>query len=218
MVPPVLTWNALFLAAALVAAAYLIGSIPTAYLVVRRRRGQDIRRLGDGNSGAENVGHVLGLKAGVSVAALDTAKGLAVILLARLLAPDYYQGLAMLAGVAAVIGHSWPLYLRGPGGRGAATAVGVLLGMTPLTAGPVLLPALGIAYLSRSVTRGLATFFIGNAALAGVFGYYHLFSYPWSLVGYVIILPVLVGIIHYLSTRRKRPAAASTVSAANERK
>lgn len=224
MVQSLLTWNALLLIAAVAAAAYLIGSIPTAYLVVRRRRGQDIRRLGDGNVGAENAGRILGLKTGILVAVIDIAKGLAVvlavILLARgpatggpagppassVLAPeDYRQGLAMLAGTAAVIGHSWPLYLRGPGGRGAATAVGVLLGLIPHAAGPVLLPGLAVTFLTRSTTWGLATFFTGSVALAGVFGYYRWFDYSGLTAAYAGALPALVGLIHYRSVRRAGP-------------
>ncbi len=217
-----LTGNTLLLVAVVVAAAYLIGSIPTAYLVVRRRRGQDIRRLGDGNVGAENAGRILGLKTGVLVAVIDIAKGLAVVLLAQglamggpteppsassILAPeDYRQALAMLAGTAAVIGHSWPLYLRGPGGRGAATAVGALLGLIPHAAGPVLLPGLAVTLLTRSTTWGLATFFIGSVALAGVFGYYRLFDYSWLPAAYAGALPALVGLIHCRSVRRAGPA------------
>ncbi len=219
----VLTGNALLLAAAVVAAAYLIGSTPTAYLVVRWRRGQDIRRLGDGNVGAENAGRILGLKTGVLVAVIDIAKGLAVVLLARGLAmggpteppaspilailtpEDYRQSLAMLAGTAAVIGHSWPLYLRGPGGRGAATALGALLGLIPHAAGPVLLPGLAVTFLTRSTTWGLATFFIGGVALAGVFGYYRLFDYSWLPAAYAGALPALVGLIHYRSVCRAGP-------------
>ena len=92
MAPLALTWEAVAFTAVVTLAAYLIGSIPTAYLVVRRRRGQDIRQLGDGNAGAENVARILGRKAGVIVALIDLSKGLVVILLVRGLAA------AMLAG------------------------------------------------------------------------------------------------------------------------
>ena len=233
MAPLALTWETAAFTAVVTLAAYLIGSIPTAYLVVRRRRGQDIRRLGDGNAGAENVARILGRKAGVIVALIDLSKGLVVILLVRGLAalaggdfpvypaiPDiqalpandfptlegYRLAAAMLAGAAAVIGHGWPVYLRGPGGRGAATAAGVMLGMAPISAWPVVIPALGAMYLTRSTTLGAGLFFIGAIALATAFSYYHLFAYTYPLAAYAVALPMLVGIIHCISLRR-RPAA-----------
>ena len=235
MAPLALTWEAAAFTAVVTLAAYLIGSIPTAYLVVRRRRGQDIRRLGDGNAGAENVARVLGRKAGIIVALIDLSKGLVVILLVRGLAalvggdfpfspagPDIQAlpandfpalegcrlAAAMLAGAAAVIGHGWPVYLRGPGGRGAATAAGVMLGMAPISAWPVVIPALGAMYLTRSTTVGAGLFFIGAIALATAFSYYHLFAYTYPLAAYAVALPTLVGIIHCISLRRRPTASA----------
>ena len=235
MAPLALTWETAAFTAVVTLAAYLIGSIPTAYLVVRRRRGQDIRRLGDGNAGAENVARILGRKAGVIVALIDLSKGLVVILLVRGLAalaggdfpvspagPDiqtlpandfpalegYRLAAAMLAGAAAVIGHGWLLYLRGPGGRGAATAAGVMLGIAPISAWPVVIPAFGAMYLTRSTTLGAGIFFIGAIALATAFSYYHLFAYTYPLAAYAVALPMLVGIIHFISLRR-RPAASA---------
>ena len=235
MAPLALTWETAAFTAVVTLAAYLIGSIPTAYLVVRQRRGQDIRRLGDGNAGAENVARILGRKAGVIVALIDLSKGLVVILLVRGLAalvggdfpvspagPDihalpandfqalegYRLAAAMLAGAAAVIGHGWPVYLRGPGGRGAATAAGVMLGIAPISAWPAVIPALGAMYLTRSTTVGAGLFFIGAIALATAFSYYHLFAYTYPLAAYAVALPMLVGIIHCISLRRRPTASA----------
>ena len=221
MVQPDSTWNPLLLAAAIGLAAYLIGSISPAYLVVRRLRGQDIRRLGDGNAGAENVARVAGLKAGILVAALDIAKGLLVVLLARALTPEdstlfspaplltdesYRLSVMLLAGVAVVLGHSWPLYLKGTGGRGAAAGVGVLFGLVPLASLLVLLPAVGLMWLTRSSTWGLAFFFIGAAVATGGLGQLGLFGYSWLLAPYAVAVPALVGAIHWLSLRRGRTA------------
>ena len=114
----------------------------------------------------------------------------------------------MLAGAAAVIGHGWPVYLRGPGGRGAATAAGVMLGMAPISVWLVVIPAFGALYLTRSTTVGAGLFFIGAIALATAFSYYHLFAYTYSLAAYAVALPMLVGIIHFISLRR-RPAASA---------
>ena len=235
MAPLALTWEAVAFTAVVTLAAYLIGSIPTAYLVVRRRRGQDIRQLGDGNAGAENVARILGRKAGVIVALIDLSKGLVVILLVRGLAalvggdfpvspsiPDiralptidfpalegYRLAAAMLAGAAAVIGHGWPVYLRGPGGRGAATAAGVMLGLAPISVWLVVIPAFGAMYLTRSTTVGAGLFFIGAIALATAFSYYHLFAYTYPLAAYAVALPMLVGIIHCISLRRRPTASA----------
>ena len=201
-------WPHILLAAAVIVAAYLVGSLSAAYLLTRRLRGQDIRTLGDGNAGAENVARVLGLKAGVIVAVLDIGKGLAVAVAARLLTP-YETGTLplypLLAGAAAVIGHSWPVYLKGTGGRGAATAAGALLALAPLMALAVLLPSLAVLAITRSATWCLASFFIGVVVPTGVLAGLGVAGYSWATVGYVVTLPALVAAIHFLSRRRARP-------------
>lgn len=112
-------------AAALLGLGYLSGSIPFGVLITRRARGVDVRSQGSGNIGATNVARVAGKKLGVLVLLLDALKGAAPVLLARLLLP---AALWLHAGVAlcAFLGHVFPVWLRFKGGKGVATALGVL--------------------------------------------------------------------------------------------
>ena len=98
--------------------SYTIGSLPTAYIFTRYILGQDIRDLGDNNSGAANVFRNVGTIAGVAVGAIDIIKGSLVVLLAKFLVND--MGMEMMAGGAALVGHNFPVYLKFRGGRGAA--------------------------------------------------------------------------------------------------
>jgi len=128
-------------AAALITGAYLLGSIPTGALVARAR-GVNLRAIGSGNIGATNVGRALGKRWAVFVLALDAAKGfLPVFLGQRLLtgaaatnrAPAFAAEVAVAAaGLAAIVGHMFTLFLRGRGGKGVATSLGVSLAISPL--------------------------------------------------------------------------------------
>ena len=116
--------------------SYVVGSIPTAYLVVKRLKRVDVRTVGSGNVGATNVTRVAGLGAGAVVFLIDVAKGLvAVLLLARWLAQPAGSSAQLACGLMAVVGHSFPIFLKFRGGKGVATTIGVLLGAMPLVAG-----------------------------------------------------------------------------------
>lgn len=218
MVQPALNLSILFAAMVIIAVGYFVGSLSPSYLLVRRALGQDIRQMGDGNAGAENVSRILGLKPAVLVASIDIFKGLAVVLLARILtsghsveapagsplAGDYFRNMVVLsAGAATVVGHSWSVYLKGRGGRGAATAVGALFGIATLPALLVMLPAFGLMVLHRSTTWGLATFFIGTVFMVAVLGHIGHPGFSWTWVAYVASLPAMVGVIHCLSLKRR---------------
>ena len=205
------------LAISIAGIAYLVGSVSPAYIVVRRRLGRDVRQLGDGNPGSENVGRLIGIKPAIVVAAIDIAKGLVAVALARALSPavfeelannlpihpeGYRQGVMLLAGAAAVVGHRWPAYLKGSGGKGAATATGVLLGIATFPALLVALPAFVLMCFFRSTTWGLASFFIGTVAVAIVLGYYGHFGYSIAWVAWIAAIPALVGLIHMMSARK----------------
>ena len=123
--------------------AYLIGSIPTAFLVAKRVRGIDIREHGSGNIGATNVFRTMGKKWGVLVLAADILKGWAVVFILAPTAgafpeisPAFRQ---LLFGAAAIAGHTWTPWLKLKGGKGIATAAGVLIGIFPLASLFVLL-------------------------------------------------------------------------------
>lgn len=110
--------------------AYLLGSIPFGWLIAKSK-GVDIRKTGSGNIGATNVLRTLGKPAGITCFALDVLKGLLpASLFPRLGALDPQFGI--LFGAAAILGHTFPVFLRFKGGKGVATGAGVLLGVTPL--------------------------------------------------------------------------------------
>ncbi len=119
---------------------YGIGSIPTAYLLVKRLKRVDIRSVGSGNVGATNVSRVAGVKAGLLVFILDAGKGLlAVLLLARWLPLPLSPTTQLACGLCAVLGHDFPVFLRFRGGKGVATTIGIVLGAVPLVGSACLL-------------------------------------------------------------------------------
>jgi len=148
-------------AATLVGIAYLIGSVPVGVIVGRLVAGVDLRRHGSGRTGATNALRTLGARWAVVVFALDVAKGLMAVLLARALydagppgSPDW---VAAAAGVAAIVGHNWSVFIGFGGGRGVATAAGGLLAISPLTLAIVLPVVAAIVWLTRYVSLGSLT-------------------------------------------------------------
>ena len=107
----------------LIIAAYLLGSVPTAYLVAKWRRGIDIRQYGSGNVGASNVSATVSKRWSIPVTVFDIGKGALTVGAAQLLGLGAAQQVTV--GIAAVIGHNWPLFLGFRGGRGMLTTLGV---------------------------------------------------------------------------------------------
>lgn len=118
------------ISAAALAIGYLLGSLPTGLVVVRALTGADIRNAGSGNIGTVNVYRVMGLGASAVVLAVDMLKGAAAVVLAR--AWGLTAGVQVAAGLAAIAGHNWSLFLRFRGGKGIATSFGVLLAISPV--------------------------------------------------------------------------------------
>jgi acyl phosphate:glycerol-3-phosphate acyltransferase len=113
--------------------AYLIGSIPFGYLVVRVKGGGDVRETGSGGTGATNVSRRAGRAAGVITLILDALKGVIAILVAKsLLNTDNTDWLIAAAAIAALLGHIFPVWLAFRGGKGVATGVGIFLALAPL--------------------------------------------------------------------------------------
>jgi glycerol-3-phosphate acyltransferase PlsY len=132
------------------AAAYLIGSLPFGFLLVKHvfTRGEDIRTVGSGGTGATNVTRRAGRLAGLLTYALDLAKGIAaVILMSRVAKGDYVWIGA--AGIAAVLGHIFPIFLRFRGGKGVSTGMGMYLPLAPYS----VVAALAIFILTVGLTR-----------------------------------------------------------------
>lgn len=123
---------------------YLLGSFPTAYIIGKWRKGVDIREVGVGNMGAANVFREIGPWEGILCWAGDVAKGSAAILVAQ--AIHLSQPWVLGAGAAAMLGHSFPLYIGFRGGKGGSTTMGIFLVLTPI---PMLITfaALAIPYI-----------------------------------------------------------------------
>src|SRR3989454_4285104 len=151
---------------AAIIAAYLIGSVPFALLLARRWGAPDLRRVGSGNLGAANVLRASGVTAGVLVAALDVTKGAASVILAARLGENSASLAA--AGLAAIVGHIYPVWLRFRGGKGVATACGVFSVLTPLAIPPALAIFLVTVALTKYISLGslLATIALPPLAYA----------------------------------------------------
>lgn len=145
-------------------AAYVLGSIPFGYLIVRAKKGADVRASGSGATGATNVSRSAGKVAGVLTLLLDAAKGALAVWLARaLVAPDMgINWYVAAAAIVAIVGHCFPVWLGFRGGKGVATGVGVFLGLSPLAlagAGFVfLLVILSTRYVSLGSIAAAAAF------------------------------------------------------------
>lgn len=139
--------------------AYLIGSIPFGYLIVRAGGAGDVRETGSGGTGATNVTRRAGKWAGVATLALDALKGAAAVLLARwLVAPDFGVNAWVAAcAVAVVVGHCFPVWLKFRGGKGVATGLGVFLALAPPTVPLALAAFLLVVWRTRYVSLGSIT-------------------------------------------------------------
>ena len=138
---------------ALLAVAYLLGSIPFGLLLAKIFGGADVRKSGSGNIGATNVARVAGPAAGVLTLLLDAAKGAFAVWLAGRYA-NHSAAAMMLAGVAALFGHCFPIWLGFKGGKGVATALGVFLMLAPFAAVGALVFFFLIVLIWRYVSLG----------------------------------------------------------------
>ncbi len=151
-------------------AGYFLGSCPNGYLV-SRARGIDIRKHGSGNIGATNVLRVLGKKWGYLVFALDALKGFVAVRLAYAIAsalmigPAQRELVGIVAGLACILGHTFPVWLRFRGGKGVATSAGVLLGLMPIAVFSVL----AVWIILFKVTRYVSVASIGASVSLPLF-------------------------------------------------
>lgn len=176
----------IYTAAIAIVCSYLLGSFPTAYIIGRLRKGIDIREVGSRNMGAMNVIYNVGTADGILVIFVDAIKGAAAVFLARWLgAPLEIQ---LVAGAVAIIGHSFPVFLKFRGGRGGATLVGVVIFLMPwlLAIG---LPLFGLILL---ITR-FPTLSYGLALLSAPFVAWLIYD-SIEYVIYSIILLIILGL------------------------
>jgi glycerol-3-phosphate acyltransferase PlsY len=170
----------------LILSAYLLGSIPFSHLITRWRTGLAIREVGEGNVGSRNVWHVTGPGWGALAFALDTLKGLSVFLIGVALSVPLAS--IGLAGIAAVLGHQFSIFLHGQGGKGLATILGVMLGLSPLST------------ISGLALMGLAYLFFRDfnpSVIAGALGIIFLpllFGQPLVISIYALGMGLLAGV------------------------
>ena len=175
---------------------YLLGAIPFGLLIGRWTRGIDLRAYGSHKTGATNALRTLGARAAASVFVLDVAKGVGAVVLARLLfgGDDLTQWAAALAGVAAIVGHNWSVFIGFSGGRGVATSAGALGAMTPWTL-VILVPiVVAVVWRTRYVSLGSITGALGAPLVTAVLAGLGVASVP--AVAYALASGVLVTASH----------------------
>jgi len=178
-----------------VGAAFLVGSVNPA-TIVARLLGRDLAAAGSGNPGATNAGRVLGTRWGVVVGVLDVVKGLVPTVVALHVAGS---AVAYVVGVAAVLGHVWSPFLRGRGGKGVATTLGVILGVLPWFALVMLVVFAAVVAASRWVAGALVTSAAALVVLGlapgprwtGVLG-----GHGWSTTVFAVVLAAVVLVRH----------------------
>ncbi len=175
--------------AAVLGLSYLLGSVPWGYMLLVWRRGLDIREYGSGRTGMSNVLRTAGGKTAGLVFALDLGKGVLAVLLARFIIGDREAEVA--AGLLALIGHNWPVFLQFRGGRGTATGAGGLATMAPIAAvaGTLgfILATLLSRYLSLGSIAGVITSSFSLLALA-LLGLYDSTYTVYGFLGGAIII------------------------------
>jgi len=174
---------------AVLAISYLLGSIPWGYMLLRWRMGVDVREYGSGTTGTTNVLRTGGGGAAAVVLALDVVKGLLAVVLARVIIED--TAAEMAAGLMALVGHNWPVFLQFKGGRGILTGIGGLWIMAPIVAAVAAVSFVLITLVSRYVSLGniLGVFIAAWTMLAlALFGVYSNIYTLYVFVGGGIII------------------------------
>lgn len=196
-------------------AAYLLGSIPTGYLLFRIFRRQDIRSMGSGNIGATNVLRAGGKGLGAATFILDVFKGCAAVWLGGYLASHWMPSIPLrtaeaFAALCAVLGHMFPIWLKFRGGKGVATGFGVFLVISPLAA----LSAIGVFAIVLAITR--------YVSVSSIFGAFSFPIFAWLLVTgarppFFFVAGALVSLLiivkHYPNVRRLIAGTESRIGA-----
>lgn len=203
---------------ALIFGAYLLGSIPTAVWLGKRFYGIDVREFGSGNAGATNTFRVLGKKAGIPVLIIDILKGTSAVLLAYFspfqFESDPFVNLQLALGIAALIGHVFPVFAGFRGGKGVATILGIVICLTPITSALVLIVFLIVLISTRYVSL--------SSIMAGI-------SYPiflnlvlhnenQTLITFSIFVAILLVITHKKNISRLLKKQESRVKLFSESK
>ncbi|MFH1706499.1 MAG: glycerol-3-phosphate 1-O-acyltransferase PlsY [Planctomycetota bacterium] len=184
----------------LAAGSYFIGAVPFS-LIIGKLRGVDIRTEGSGNIGAANVWRTAGAAAGMTAFACDMGKGVLAVLLAHAGSASRPDDLLLIAVIAAVVGHVFPVYLKFKGGKGVATGAGAMLALSPA----VLLSAAGVYIIAFVCSRRTSS--VGSLAgalsfpvfltayylfLPGVYAVFFKITYAYFLVTSILVIAIIV--------------------------
>jgi glycerol-3-phosphate acyltransferase PlsY len=209
-----MTWPGL---AVCIVVAYLIGAIPFSWLFVRVLKGIDLRTVGSGNLGSTNATRVLGVPLGLTIQVLDIFKGWVPVFLAGFLeqpsfyhqAPESRIGIlesgppisfeyaAMMVGLAAILGHMFPVYMKFRGGKGVNTSLGVFLALAP----KAMLAALGVGLVILALTRYVSLCSIAGA-ISFPFAVWLLYPSHPALLVVAVTVGLLIVVMHRSNVRR----------------
>lgn len=200
--------------ALLLIVSYLVGAFPSSIVYGRLFRKVDVRHHGSGNAGGTNAWRVLGWKIGLPVMVTDVVKGvLASLVISRLPVgplPFEYQAIALLCGIAAVIGHVFPIYTKFRGGKGVATAAGMLISNAPLPA----VCALGVfataAFLFGKISLSSILAAVSLPVFVVLIERFTALEYPSLLLGLTIALACFILVTHRTNIRRLLKGEEST--------
>ncbi len=187
---------------------YILGSIPFGLIIVKLVKNVDIRQYGSGNIGATNAFRLLGLSMGIIVALLDISKGFLAVAIAKFFFPEQAV-IILLAGVIAVAGHNWPIFLKFKGGRGVATSVGVLVNLAPQSILITFLVWITIVVLTQYVSLASITGAILVPLLMLVFGQDRVF------ITFAVLIAIFVIYRHLPNIKRLLAGTENKVSLKN---
>jgi glycerol-3-phosphate acyltransferase PlsY len=186
----------------LIILAYLIGSIPTAVWIGKRFYGIDVREFGSGNAGATNTFRVLGKKAGIPVLVIDIIKGSSAVAIAYfssfIAGSPEFVNLQLGLGVAALVGHIFPVFAGFRGGKGVATLLGIVACILPVAASLSLVIFLLVLFLSRMISLSSMLAGVSFPIILNIF----LHNHNPVLTTFSILVAVLLIITHRKNIKR----------------
>jgi glycerol-3-phosphate acyltransferase PlsY len=180
--------------------AYLLGSITTAFVITKRIKQVDIRRVGDGNMGARNTFHEIGPRFGVTVAVIDFLKGALPVFLAHIIGLSL--GWQILAGVLAILGHDFPVFAGFKGGQGTASSLGTMLVLFPV---PTLIGLGTYGLLFLIIKNSNISCSIGGATIAVLLAV----SHQWLLLVYAVAVFLFIPVKLLVDSPRRRAIEVS---------
>jgi len=189
---------------------YFLGSVPTAY-IVGKLRNIDIRKVGSGNVGATNTARILGKKSAIFVLAVDIFKGFISIIIARILLPeaDSHGANILMAGVFAVAGHIFPVWLNFKGGKGVATVCGLVMALSPMQALTAFLVFLLTLYFFRFVSLSSL---LGAISLPVSYFLFFNFEDKPLLFYFFTLLAFIISVMHIKNIKRLFSGTESKIS------